>query len=425
MHFRLLTREDISETAWKWRCKVSRLFKRSDKTLADFSSGSSFLDDPKRGAAADGDKVEDGKDANFGATPAVKTLYERRNSSDSWIDWVDYPPKQLSRSAAKSQDRVAIKVYKVRDLEKPALGGRFSLKYFRIDIQNPQLVAALEDILKKEDLHLDVNEIASFREPFRPLYFCYDDIVAKYKRLVEGDALKTHMLLLIKVIDDLFSDIRTKKKNLLASGLVSYKLAWTYFPRDCEVISWGNNGEFLVRVVETLVRWTSPGSSSLIIRCKVLRFNGEAFIWDDAELDIPEFEGNKPITDLSHYPLCFVEDVEETKKRLTARGKRVLGYQGLTYCTYSGIGIYREEKKMEKHNVSTLPFAFGSNWTNIRGLEVDGRILIDVVGFNKHHLAQGPRDGKDPDSRKNTVRGTGRPGGGLWFLTHRLIMACG
>lgn len=354
MHFRRLTREDISETTWRWRCKIKRIVKRRDKTLADFSSGSSFLDDPKDGDTPDKDKADDGKDANFGATAAVKTLYERRNSSDSWIDWVDYPPKQLSKNAAKSQDRVAIKVYKVRDLEKPALSGRFSLKYFRIDIQNPQLVASLEEILKKEDVHLDVNEIATFREPFRPLYFCYDDIVAKYKRLLEGDVLKPHMLLLIKVLDDVFSEIRIKRKHLLASGLVSFKLAWTYFPKDCEVMSWGYNGEFLVRVVETATRWMSPppGATCLVIRCKVLRFNGEAFLWDDVELEIPQFEGNKPITDLPHYPLRFLKDVEDTKRRLTARGKRVLDYQGLTYCMYSGIGIYREEKRVEKHNVS-------------------------------------------------------------------------
>lgn len=352
MHFRRLTREDISETTWKWRCKIKRVIKRHDKTLADFSSGSSFLEEREDGEAGNKDKIEDGKDAHFGATAAVKTLYERRDSEDSWVDWVDYPPKQLSKSAAKSQDRVAIKVYKVRDLEKPSVGGRFSLKYFRIDVQNPQLVASLEEILKKEDVHLDVNDVATFREPFRPLYFCYDDIVTKYRRLADGDALKPHMLLLIKVLDELFSEIRVKRKHLLASGLVSYKLAWTYFPKDCEVMSWGHNGEFLVKVVDTATRWTSPVSQSLAIRCKILRFNGEAFIWDDADLDIPQFEGNKPITNLPHYPLRFLKDSDDTKKRLTERGRRVLDYQGLTYCLYTGIGIYREEKRLEKHNVS-------------------------------------------------------------------------
>jgi len=31
-----------------------------------------------------------------------------------------------------------------------------------------------------------------------------------------------------------------------------------------------------------------------------------------------------------------------------------------------------------------------------------------VVGFNKHHLARGVREGRGPDVRRNMVRGTGR-----------------
>ncbi|KAK3945706.1 putative aaa family protein [Diplogelasinospora grovesii] len=392
-----ISREDISETAWKWRYKVRSVLKRSDRTLSDYSSGSSFLDESKTGDGAGGaegkerDRAgDDGKDASFGATPAVKTLYERRNSDDSWIDWVDYPPKQLSKSAAKSQDRVAIKVYKVRDTEKPSVNGRYALKNFRVDVQNTLLVAALAEILKKENEHLELGDTASFREPFRSLYFCYDDIVAKYRTLTENDQLKPYMLLLIKALDDIFSDIRAKRKSLMASGLINWNLAWTLFPKDCEIISWARNTELILKVVDTAIIWPQTAQAHLAIRCKVLRFNGEAFIWEDFDLEIPKFEGNKPITELPHYPLSLLPDAEEAKKRLVERGKKVLNYQGLTYCNYSGIGIYTEEKSMEKHNV-------------------DGRILIDVVGFNRHHLAQGIREGRDPESKKNIIPRTGRP----------------
>ncbi|KAK0708097.1 hypothetical protein B0H67DRAFT_648199 [Lasiosphaeris hirsuta] len=401
MKFKRPTADSVAEGIWNLKWKIRSIVKRGDRTLADFSSDSSFQDlnhtkaDPKRCPGEhDGDPKgksgEDAKDAAFGQTPAVKTLYERRNSSDSWIDWVDYPPKQLSKTAAKAQDRVAIKLYKVRDMDKPAVSGRFSLKSFRIDVQNLQLVAVLADILKKENEHIEPNDIATFREPFRSLFFCYEDIVAKYRSLAEGDQLRTHMLLLIKVLDDLFGDLRAKRRSLLSSGLVSFKIAWTLFPKDCEIISWGNNTELILKVIDASVKMINPTQGVLLIRCKVLRFNGEAFVWEDVELDIPQFEGNKPITDLPHYPLSFLSDAGDTKKRLVERGRKVLDYQGLTYCTYTGIGIYHEDKRVEKHNV-------------------DGRILIDVVGFNKHHLAQGIREGKDPETRRNMVRGTGRP----------------
>jgi len=40
--------------------------------------------------------------------------------------------------------------------------------------------------------------------------------------------------------------------------------------------------------------------------------------------------------------------------------------------------------------------------------QVDSRILIDVVGFNKHHLAQGVRENKKPEVMRQVVPGTGR-----------------
>jgi len=349
-HIRKPSREDFSETFWKLRCKIRSAFVRGDQTLTDFSSNSSFdaLDDPKDRR----DGLDDGKDATFGATPAVKTLYERRNSSDSCIDWVDYPPKQMSKTAAKAQDRVGIKLYKVKDPEKPAISGRFSLKTARIDVQNPQLVAALAEILKQENEHIEPHDTATFREPFRNLFFRYDDIVAKYKSLVESEQLRAHMFLFIKVLDDLFGDLRAKRRGLLASGLISFRLSWTLFPKDCEIISWGNNAELILKVVDASIRMINPTQGLLFIRCKVLRFNGEAFVWEDVELDIPQYDGNKLITDLPHYPLSFLADAEETKARLMERGRKVLEYQGLTYCTYTGIGIFHEDKRVEKHNVS-------------------------------------------------------------------------
>jgi hypothetical protein len=279
-------------------------------------------------------------------------LYEGRNTNENYVDWVDYPPpRQLSGSAAKAQDRVAIKVYKVKDKDKPVISGRFALKYHMIEIQNPALVALIKDILKKEDVHLDVNEVARFTEPFRALYFRYDEIVAKYKTLLDGDALKPHVLLLIRVLDDMFGEIRAKKKSLLASGLVNFKLAWTYFPRDCEVISWGNNCELLCKVVDTTLSKTAHGSTLLVIRGKVMRFNGESFIWEDCELEIMPFEGNKPIRDLPHHPVEFLDDAEAMKSKLRARGRKVLDFQGLTYCLYTGVGIFVEGKNVERHNV--------------------------------------------------------------------------
>jgi hypothetical protein len=76
------------------------------------------------------------------------------------------------------------------------------------------------------------------------------------------------------------------------------------------------------------------------------------------------------------------ESAAEVRARLTARGRKVLDHQGLTYVNYTGVAIHVEGKGgSSRHNV-------------------DGRVLIDVIGYNKHHLAQGSREGSDPQSKK-------------------------
>nr|XP_036582506.1 Vacuolar protein sorting-associated protein 4B [Colletotrichum truncatum]KAF6791210.1 Vacuolar protein sorting-associated protein 4B [Colletotrichum truncatum] len=361
-------RENLSDAAWKLRCKVMPQKEKIGRDINDIE-GSLSDDDPKKVVASD---------PTFGIDIAVKTLYEGKNSCNGMYDWVDFPPKQLSKKAVLSQDRPAIKVYKIKDLEKPVIGGRFSLTYAQIIIQNPGLVSALEPILKKEDVHLDPTDAATFQAPFRPLYFCYDEILSLYKTTSDS-SLKDYAQLLVRTLDDMLGETREKKRRLQASGLINFKLAWTYFPRDTVVYSYGRNAEMLCKVKDTAYEQTECGKI-FMIHCKVLSFNGDAFVWTDKTLIVPEFSGNKPISDLDHYPLQFHSDPDGVRQRMHARGTRVLDLQGLTYCTYNGIAIDGKDK----HNV-------------------EGRILIDVVGFNKYERTQGKREASDPQTLKNRV----------------------
>lgn len=200
--------------------------------------------------------------------------------------------------------------------------------------------------------------------------------------------MKTFMLLFIRVLDEVFAEIRAKKRSLQASGLVSYETAWTFFARDAPVLCQGQNCEFICKVVDTAYIKT-PTVAMMRLYAKRLRFNGDAYEWEDQDFIFPEFPGNKPITELPHYPLKFHNNVQAVRRRMEARGRMILDYQGLTYCSYNGIALHEVENGFEKHNV-------------------EGRILVDVIGYNKHYLMKGDREGKDAGAQKKTVKGTGR-----------------
>jgi hypothetical protein len=139
-------------------------------------------------------------------------------------------------------------------------------------------------------------------------------------------------------------------KSLNASGLISYKLAWTYFPKDSMLFCGSKDCERICRVVAT--NYEVQPAPRLAISCEEITFDGETFAWKPAALYIPAFGGNLPVIELPNYPLSFHEDPESVKERLVIRAKKALEYQELTYCEYSGIGLLPTQCGIARHNVS-------------------------------------------------------------------------
>jgi hypothetical protein len=339
----------------------------NEKHVDDFSSSSdlSIIDDPKKTALYEkgkllpsSDKTKDAETTQ-GIDPVVKIYYEGPPSGEGHYIWVDYPPRQMSKKAAAKLDRIGVKVYKVKDLDKPILGGKFALKYHMIELQNPQLVAALKPIVKKEAVYLDESEHATFREPFKALYFCADEIGALYTTTPDSSPLKQQLLLLLKVMGDVFGGTRTLVHNLQTQGLISYKLAWIYYRKDTIIYYPGKDTERLFKVVDA--SYQVKPMPHLKIECKEILFDGKGYVWDKMDVELCSWVGNKPITKLPAYPLEFHKDPESVKKRLEERGLRVLQYQGLEYCMYTGVGYFQEGNKIEKHNVGNVnPFESSS-----------------------------------------------------------------
>ena len=67
-----ISREDISDLAWKWRCKILKKDETVGRNIEDIEDSLSE-DDPKKLPVPS-------KDPTFGADAIVKTFYEGKNS---------------------------------------------------------------------------------------------------------------------------------------------------------------------------------------------------------------------------------------------------------------------------------------------------------------------------------------------------------
>jgi hypothetical protein len=228
-------------------------------------------------------------------------------------------------------------------------------------VQSAILVNALKDIVKDEGMHLETTETAKFNEPFKPLFFCYDKVLAMQKKKHQDKLLNEHAALLVQVMDELFGGFMSHLNHLKSSGLITYKLAWTYFPKDGLLYIPTSDSERICRIISTA--YQGGQHPHLLVNCEEIAFDGETFAWMPSSVMIPPFDGNLPVRELPSYPLSFHEDPESVTKRLIARGKKVLNYQELTYCEYSGIGLKKTQCGMARHNVSRYP-ARSKHWTN-------------------------------------------------------------
>ncbi|SPO04263.1 related to TOB3 (member of AAA-ATPase family) [Cephalotrichum gorgonifer] len=367
-------KDDVSELVWKWRCKVLPPKDGFDRTLKEIES--SDYDTTEKPAPKPKARVPE--PAGPAMQVKVTHWYEGRDSdpSSDRYDWQLYPPKTMSAASVKTIEDTSIAVYKIKDKDKPAVGNRFPLKTHKIHIFNRELLEAIAPILKKHDLHVNVSTSHIFMAPFEPLYFSMSEFIGLRKATPDNTSLKRVLELLLKVLDEAFSSRRTEVKSLRAQKLINFANAWTFFPADTVLYTYGRNAESLSKVVSC-----SYSIMSINLMVKVLIFDGTGFVWRKTSLKIPNFKGNVPITELSHYPLEFHEDPEGLKKTLTSRGRKVLDFQGLCYQTYNGVAV---GIKADQHNV-------------------EGRILIDVAGYNKYELSQGKREADDPETKKNAA----------------------
>ncbi|TLD28251.1 hypothetical protein PspLS_03882 [Pyricularia sp. CBS 133598] len=300
-------------------------------------------------------------------SPTIETLYEGNNRNHppgTYREWVDTPLKQ-----AKCKNNNAITVYMIKDMDQPNVPGNVPLEYYRIDVRDCKLVAFLEPILKKKDAHLNVYDTATFMKPFQVLYECHEEIIKLCNAAAEDDELKPLLQLLATILGDMFLNINFQIESLKQKGLVSFKTAWAFFQHGTTVLATMEKTKLLCKVDQTSYTFDQYGKRMLTIRCKVIRLNGDAFVWEDHEVSIDQFADNRPVVELKHYPLAFHEDPDMVRSCLVAQGRTILDFQDLECRGYDGIAdVVRADKIYVRQHV-------------------DGRIMIDVDGFRRHAMS--------------------------------------
>lgn len=166
---------------------------------------------------------------------------------------------------------------------------------------------------------------------------------------------RKHLRVLLKYLDQDYSDIRNSLEPMLHSGLITYDLLWALWKPGTLVYTptYGNTETPRVFKVDTADRHRNMIKGDFYyIDGKYIEYDGKRFGYGSHGLEIAEFRGARRITSLPCYPLQYCKDESKMRKELIERGKKFVALSGVHFKAYTGMAFMKRKKSVLKFNLS-------------------------------------------------------------------------
>ena len=300
------------------------------------------------------EKVE-GPLAPQGSICETYNLYRSKPDEDGRTVWTDKIPDNLAQPSENSvSNQYAIVVRRVKSYD-----ANKTLNIQSISIQSKPLKDVLAKVFKGySGITMSLDKV-EFQRPFKPFVHRWDQL-RKARDEEQDPALKSLIELLHDTLFEELSDTFSRKKDLIANGVVTHDLLWTLF----------EPGDVIYETVEEYPRafifrgYHEDRCGNFIISAGYIDFNGKKFGESSHSSQIPPFEGTAPITALPVLPLSYHPDKAKISDLLISRGRVWERYRGYHYKHYEGIA---------EGNFLGRPVKFN----------VNSRVVIDTAGYNK------------------------------------------
>jgi len=200
---------------------------------------------------------------------------------------------------------------------------------------------------------IDVDDV-QIEAPYHSLFYYCDKLAEVGRERFADDSESLGQLnLLVDWIKKHFElDFAAYHKCLQSERkAISYDRLWTLFPPDTIVHCKLLNQNRAFRVLET---WydSSDELPGLGMRVNFIDYDGERIGTRKTELFIPKYPGTRELSELPTMPLDLLDNADEVRAELLARGRKFESYIGQHYLHYEGIALKRVDGMYVRFNVS-------------------------------------------------------------------------
>lgn len=302
-------------------------------TLGDSTSNKAKNEDLANGATSANSMEGSSLTAKSGMRCDIKDLYQGEEDRRGRFTWVDKYPEDWEEAAENAETAC----YALLVRNKKSFDSRKKSEIDSIVIQSPLLKVVLERVLENYPGVTTGLDRLTFQAPFQPFVHRWERLVEAKEACNDVEA-KEHVELLFKTLEKELSDTIKAKNDLISHGVCTFEHVWTIFEPGDFVFTALNSAECAVQLQSADYRDTRCGRAYSLYSDEV-DWDGENFGQNRTTMDIYQFNGTLPISQLGVYPLKYHSDEAKLKERLIERGRVFEQLKGFRYKQYAGIAI--------------------------------------------------------------------------------------
>lgn len=285
-----------------------------------------------------------------GMTLGSKELY-REDERYPWDDWspddIDLDPEETPEA----------KKYALIVRREKSVAQNSSLVLHSVSVQSPLIRKVLGVVFDGYKGMTTKLKDLTFNAPFHEFFYRWDCFQQQIREETD-DLVLEHIMLLQNVISGEVQPHLEKRQELLDNGLVTFDYLWALFEPDAVIYRQSDGQDRLYKLVDSSYRRFGD-DVFLILTCKYIDCDGAAFGYVTTSLTLGNFDGIKPISELSIMPLHLHSRIGEIWDALQKRGKSFVQLNGFHYRSYSGLCTMNERHfgSSGKRNVHQFKFA--------------------------------------------------------------------
>ena len=257
-----------------------------------------------------------------------KELYRE----DERFDWEDWSPDDIGIDPGETSEAKQCALVVRRQKHR---GQKSSLAIHSITIQSPLIRKVLEPVFDGYKGMTTKLKDLTFNAPFHEFFYRWD----RFKQQIDeerDDLVLDHMRLLQSVINSEIEPHLENRQELLDNGLVTFDYLWALFEPDAVIYKQSDGQDRLYRLVNSEYH-KCEGRVFFSLTCRYIDCDGDAFGYVTMSLTLSDFDGIKPISELSIMPIPLHSHAVEILEKLQKRGKSFVELNGFHYKSYSGL----------------------------------------------------------------------------------------